>query len=322
MFRLPELVELVTATLTSNQHAQPMPEKVAMREVNKLFTAYEAMSSIRLDFLRTQNAIAELMEKEAELSDLGEGLKTIDYENLTTDVQNVTSRIDLQQEQMDRLWGRFKRDQKTLKSIKTELRQIFATLANEKKQYKSLREDEISLLNSINELQEKKKFLKEEVKELSLQAGILSRAPLMRHYDSVTKEIEKITDEISVFQELHDKFSVKFSKLELKVKSKANVTFGRETIGDVRDFGPVAMRDTFGPVRTFKGAFPLRDTFGPVKMMMVEGSSFMLPESPSKLGKLSWSSASGSTQVPAKTTPRRAASAPVNRISTSKSHKK
>lgn len=65
------------------------------------------MSAARFDFILTQSSIAELLEKDRQLDDLGDGFKAFDYENIKTELQTISSKIDTKNEELERMRMRF-----------------------------------------------------------------------------------------------------------------------------------------------------------------------------------------------------------------------
>ena len=165
------------------------------------------MSVVRLEFIERQNSLVEQAEIIKNLGEVGDGLKTLDYENMTTEVQTIMSSIDLKQEQMDKLSGRFRKDSKALISSKSVMDENLKVIEKKTLHLESLREQQVSLIISIKNLGIQKKKLKDKLNDLNDKAGLLSHPLLMKHYDKVVKEIEDLTEEISKVEAFNKKLS-------------------------------------------------------------------------------------------------------------------
>lgn len=209
---------MVTIAMSDPHHGPCPPEKFIAKLQRRFNRAYENYSLVRLEFLKAQNALVELVEKEKALSNIGEGWKTLDYDNLTTEVQTVSSTIDLKQEQMERLWSRFRREVKNLKSMKAELEDLKQGVEDKMEQYKLIRAEEVAMLKKLQNLDEDKKNFKEKFNDLSHRAGILVRAPLMKHYDSVVNEIAKLSFELSEAEAVKAQLTAQNIKLKSQIK--------------------------------------------------------------------------------------------------------
>lgn len=204
--------------MSDPHHGPCPPEKFVTKIVRRFNKAYENTSLVRLEFLKAQNTLVELIEQEKALSNIGEGWKTLDYDNLTTEVQTVSSTIDLKQEQLEKLWNRYRKEQKSLKSLRDELDDLQESIEDETSKYDSVRAQEISTLMVLRSLDEDKKNLKEKLNDLSHRAGILSRAPLMKHYDSVENEIVKLSKEIAEVEAMNAQLIAQNKNLKGKIK--------------------------------------------------------------------------------------------------------
>lgn len=222
---LAEFAEMVTTAMSDPHRGPCPPEKVVAKLLKRFNKAYENTSLVRLEFLKAQNTFVELVEKEKALSNIGEGWKTLDYDNLTTEVQTVSSTIDLKQEQLEKLWNRYRREIKALKSLRDELDELQKGIEDETRKYDSARAQEISTLLFLQSLDEDKKNLKEKLNDLSHRAGILSRTPLMKHYDSVANEIVKLSKELSELEAFNAHLTGQNIKLKNKIEGiKASKT--------------------------------------------------------------------------------------------------
>lgn len=177
------------------------------------------MSNARFDHIIAQDALTELIEKESQLEDLGDGLKMLDYENLKTEVQTISSNIDLKQEQLDTLQQRFSREQNKFKTANEKHAQMLEMIEKQKSRHEKLREQQTLMRNNLNQLKTQKTNLRDELNELTQKVGILTRVPLMRNFDDVSDEIQFLSKELFSTEEINKKLSTQTEKLIGGVKA-------------------------------------------------------------------------------------------------------
>lgn len=172
-------------------------QKFLSKLISRFMTAHHEMSNSRLDFIVVQNGLNELKKKEAQLDDLGEGFSLADYENLKSELQTISSNVDMRKEQVDMMQKRFLRDQEKCESIKERIENIVKSTEEKSSECELLKAEENLMRDEINQLEIQKQTLRDELNELSQKAGILTQVPLMRDFDALCDEISKLSNELS-----------------------------------------------------------------------------------------------------------------------------
>lgn len=203
------------ASLINEGSGQPFSEKFISKLVNRFIKTHGEMSNARFE----HNSMTELIEKESQLEDLGGGLKMLDYENLKTEVQTISSNIDLKQEQLDTLQQRFNREQNKFKTAKEKHSQMLEMIEKQKSRHEKLREQQTLMRSNLNQLKTQKTNLRDELNELTQKVGILTRVPLMRNFDDVSDEIQFLSKELFSTEETNKKLSTHTEKLIEEVKA-------------------------------------------------------------------------------------------------------
>lgn len=192
--------------------------KMVTKRVNQFIKAHDDFSTVRYDFIITQNQMAELNEKEDQLDDLGDGLRVLGFESLKTEVQTSSLKIDAKHEQLDRLRHRYKHGTVKLEADQEKNSQFLACIEQEKARNEALNEGKEKLRSQLSELKLTKIKLLDETNKITEKAGIVTKTSLMRNYDDVTDEIHRTSAEISDFEAQIVKLNAQSSSLENEVK--------------------------------------------------------------------------------------------------------
>lgn len=203
-----------------------LTEKIVRELLNRFTSMHEGMSAIRVNFIKSQNALVELNEKESELDDLGDGYRVFDYENLKMEVQTISSNIDVKQEQLESLRQCYNREKLQHDSAEQKHGQMLKLIEQQLARYEALRVEEKLMRGNVNELKAQKSEMKEKHSELKQKSGILTRKPLMKNFDEVAEEIQELEKEVAEVEVASEKLSTKSKKLEATVKELEMKDYG------------------------------------------------------------------------------------------------
>lgn len=209
------------AALINEGTGQPFSEKFISKLVNRFFSVHSEMSTARIEQIIAQSSAIDLKGRESQLEDLGDGFKFLDYENLKTEVQTISSNIDAKHEQLDTLRQRFEREKNDFDTMKEKHAHMLDMIEEQNLWHESLRQQQTLLRNSLNQLKSQKNDLRDELNELTQNVGILTRIPLMKDYDNICDEIEDLSRELLTTEETNRMLQQKRQKLN-KMKACGN----------------------------------------------------------------------------------------------------
>ena len=205
-------------SLINSYNGQFLPEKFVTKLINQFLKTQENLSSARLDFIIEQNSQTELMNKEIELDDLGEGFKVFDYENLMNDIQTISSNIDMKNEQLETLRQRHRSEKQKLVTANGNHSHMLKIIEKQKSKRESFCEKEALLRRNLHYLKTQKYNLRDEINELSQKSEILTKIPLMKNYDKISDETEKLSKQIFAAEETNKKYMEKIEAIKSKIK--------------------------------------------------------------------------------------------------------
>lgn len=164
---------------------------------------------------------------------LGEGLSVFDYENLMHEIQEISSNNDIKNELLDKFRQKFRNEKLKLEKEAHSFSQILELVKEEESKHESLLKRKTLMRNRLEILKSQKNILREEINKLSQKSGILTRMPLMKNYDKISSEIEKLAIEISSIEEINEKLLIKVeaSKLMNEEFQKPGLTSTHRNVG-------------------------------------------------------------------------------------------
>lgn len=172
-------------------------EKFVSKIINRFMQVHQEMSKARFDFIVTQNSLIELKERDAQLEDLGEDFKVLDYENLKTEVQAISSNIDMKQGELETLRKRFDGEQKKSEILKEKRMEKLHMIQEQKIRCENLQAEESLMRDKVQEMKMQQNHLQDEHNEMMLKAGILNRAHLLNDYNAVSDGNKRLAKEIT-----------------------------------------------------------------------------------------------------------------------------
>lgn len=171
------------------------------------------MSVQRLEYIIAQNNFAQLKAKDIRLDNVGDSgnLKVLDFQNLKTEVQTLSSCIDQNEEKLEKMRQRYTSQKQKFEAVKGKLEDIFLMIQQQTEQRNLTEVIEKGLRSKIHLLKEEKNQKKNDYNFLLQKAGILRQKKLMLDYDKITDENEVLSKRISEI-EISNKELAKASK--------------------------------------------------------------------------------------------------------------
>lgn len=186
--------------------------------IEHFMITHDKLSTARCDLFATQNKFSELREKISKLENVGDGLKTIDFTLLEAEIQSISTDIDNKDVKIDVLQKRVKKEKEKFLETGEETDDLLNVIEEQTEIYEDLRTEENFLRCKVDEFRVEKMELNDEYNELSLKSGILNQIPLMRRFDELTDESERIFKEIFALNSLIEKCSVKAQSFNSKIE--------------------------------------------------------------------------------------------------------
>lgn len=209
------MVKTGASLITDSGH--PMPKKLVDKSIDDFFNTYREMSSMRSNLFIVQNDMKELEQKDEQIEELGEGFTLLDYENLKTETQAISSNIDQKQERLEMLRHRFLRDKDQIEHAKNNRLEMLTMIDDQESNYESLKETENLLRKKLNDAKAQLTRLRNEFDDLSLKAGMLNHIPLMRDYDKVSDEVHQLLEKISQVEAFSEKIHHETEMLQNRI---------------------------------------------------------------------------------------------------------
>ncbi|XP_067633961.1 cilia- and flagella-associated protein 184-like [Eurosta solidaginis] len=211
--KLEELEQLVRKTFAYHGEHLSTVANSLLRSMSKL---REEVSAVRYALIKNQHTNATLMEQLKNLEDLGNNLHLRDYENLQTEVQALDKKIEERNVDLKKsrtrcnskvhIMGHLKEKQAMLRN-KVQIQRLFLSDLLEQKQIAR---------ESVFKAKTARKKIREDIKELSFQCGLLDKPALMLDYDVTVNEVKKATVRVEALRHKHDDILRKIEKLEGK----------------------------------------------------------------------------------------------------------
>lgn len=192
------------------------PERV-LNLFKKFERIHEEISTARLEFIKIQNALFELNARDAELDAIGEGYSVIKYESLKISLQVISSHIDVRNEDLEKLRGRYnlyveksENLKKNRESIERKIQQQRATLAAKEREEQEMRWQ-------MNSMRKQKDLMRIEIDKLTQKSQLLTKLPLLKDFDAVSDGIENVNQKIHNVAEKKSQILKKIHRMESKV---------------------------------------------------------------------------------------------------------
>lgn len=203
-----------------NASGHPLPKKLIESSIKRFFEVQQKLSSFRFKFLFIQNELKELELKNEKINDIGEGFNMLDYENLKTEAQAISTNIDLKQDQLEILRHQFLREKKQAEKFKKKRLEALSFINKEKSRLENLKAKESNLRQQITREKVQHEKLKQNYINLSLKTGLLSNNSLMRNFDKVSNEVQQTLKEIYEVEAFNSEL---LSSMEKLGKQKKNM---------------------------------------------------------------------------------------------------
>lgn len=195
----------------------PITEKVILRLLNRFEKIHSEVCDSRLEFIKTQTALAEVKAKDEELDDLGDGYKVIDYENLKTELQTISSNIDSKNEELEKLRMRYNSNVEKSKEYQKNRENFEKKIEHVRKVYDEKKSEEQQMQWELNNLRKQKDLMRHEYEKLLQKSQLLIKTPLLRNYDNISDELENIDREIEKFEGKCSQITREIEDIEIKI---------------------------------------------------------------------------------------------------------
>src|SRR5690349_18204086 len=115
--------------------SKPMRETLFNKVFDRFVRSHTKISAMRKDFIVLQNTLYELREKERNLNDIGDGLKSFDFHNIEIEVQTISSNIDNRLEKLDILRKRLQTETNKFRNARINYDDVLDLIEEQSEEY-------------------------------------------------------------------------------------------------------------------------------------------------------------------------------------------
>lgn len=141
----------------------------------------------------------------------------LDYENLKTELQTISSNIDSRNEDLEQLRVRYNLNIEKKGQFKKSREDLMMEIEELNKAFGEKKRKEQDMRWQLNNTNAQKELLRLELDKLTQKSQLLSKTPLLRRFDSMEDGIENVNQEIQKFEGKQSKIMKKIESMEVKV---------------------------------------------------------------------------------------------------------
>lgn len=218
-FFLPDFHATVYSKAQEMETVNPIPEKAIKRHLNQFHKLYNEVSNLRMINFKTQQMIAEYIDKEKTIEEIGDGVTLFDYENTKTKLQILNSNIDAKNKVLERMRMRIQRDKIDDEKYTADLKELDARLQKIEENQRKLKAEHTKLSNESKKLKSLEKHLKIKLNDIYIKGQLLSERSLMVDYDKMDEKFNEKKDEMTTLKDENQKLDQKLRKYEEELKT-------------------------------------------------------------------------------------------------------
>lgn len=188
-------LSVVGQTLISAKTGELLSEKFVQNILARQKKARDVLSEQRYDFILTEKQANDTQDVLKELDDLGNGLCMADFEQMRTELQYLTDKIEERHTDLYRLRLKCEADTQKLAHIREKRDVVLLLIKDKKLDNENLMMKQHSIRDELNNFRVKYGKLKKKFDKTNYESGLLNRKTLLFDYDAT---LEKVKYEVTL----------------------------------------------------------------------------------------------------------------------------
>ncbi|XP_063697988.1 coiled-coil domain-containing protein 96 [Culicoides brevitarsis] len=189
-------------TLINDKTGENLSEKLIQGILTRQKKAREALSVQRLEFILAEKHANDTQRKLLELDDLGDGLCMADFEQLRTELQYLTDKIEERNSDLNRLRLKCEADTQKLANIREKRDVVLQIIDTKEIENVDFEKEQQQIRDELNKLRVDYGMLKKKLDQLNNDSGLLNRMPLLLDFDATVEKIQELKLENDVLHKI------------------------------------------------------------------------------------------------------------------------
>lgn len=176
-------------TLISAKTGELLSEKFVQNVLTRQKKTRDLLSEQRFEFILTEKHANDTQAKLKKLDDLGDGLCMADFEQMRTELQYLTDKIEERNTDLNRLRAKCDADTQKLANIREKRNVVLLILGDEELENENLNMEQHRLRDILNNLRIEYGQMKKKFDKMSHESGLLNRMILLQDYDATLEKV-------------------------------------------------------------------------------------------------------------------------------------
>jgi uncharacterized protein YsxB (DUF464 family) len=178
--------------------------------IRNYFKSDKVVAICRIAFIKTQNALEEIIQKDAEINVIADGYTILGFEKLTNEKEMEAYKKDVISLELDTLREQYNSSMREVKKYESGRVKIEAIIDDKLVEIKE-KKDELARLRMVKiELMKEMKVLQVKKDKLTARVGLRNRLNLLRNFDQLKEKVERSRVEISKLEKCNSEIMTKF----------------------------------------------------------------------------------------------------------------
>lgn len=173
----------VSGNLISAKTGELLSEKFIKNILARQKMARDQLSEQRFEYILAEKHASDTQDKLKKLDDLGDGLCMADFEQLRTELQYLSDKIEERNNDLNRLRLKCDADTQKLANIREKRAVVLRVIEQKAVENDELSMEQHRIRDELNNLRIEYGDLKKKFDKMSHESGLLNRMPLLHDYD-------------------------------------------------------------------------------------------------------------------------------------------
>ncbi|KAJ3663102.1 hypothetical protein Zmor_007411 [Zophobas morio] len=210
--------ELINA---KDEEGKLKAEKIVERYVKRQKTVIDALSNMRLTYIKLVNNYNEKQDMLDSLDNLGPNLHLADYEQLKSDNRNLQDKLEEKELELDELRAQCRHVMQVLAHNREKLKAIDNGIGDYRDRLDEITADYLDAREQVTGIRAERNRLRNLIIQMKEDYGLLLKPKLLMDMEESLQQAEALRVQVEEYKEDFDEISKRLNEIKLQALNKA-----------------------------------------------------------------------------------------------------
>ncbi|KAJ8984068.1 hypothetical protein NQ317_006566 [Molorchus minor] len=182
--------------LINTKTGKAIPDKLVDRLIRLQRSLMDTVNTMRLNYIRLKDIVAEKQNKTAILDKIGPNLYLNDYEQLKIENRGLEDKMEERDDEMAKLRSKYHLNVEILAHIREKSAALQSDIDNLKEQIKQYHEEHTQVRGQLTGYKQQRDYYRNTANKLRNESGLLTEMELLRDMEDSMEELNLVTEEL------------------------------------------------------------------------------------------------------------------------------